>query len=77
MGIFLLGHVTASGHKLIPVKLIFKKKDEIDGSVRFKVSNVTLGFMIVPGVDFTENFIQVAKDDKLKNQLAINLKKCV
>ncbi len=67
--------VTESGRKLVPTKLVFKKKDEIDGSVRFKARNVTLGFMMVPGVDFTERFSPVATDEALKTQLAINLKK--
>ena len=70
-----LKRVTESGRRLVPTKLVFKKKDEIDGSVRFKARNVTLGFMMVPGVDFTERFSPVATDEALKTQLAINLKK--
>ena len=59
----------------MPTKVVFKKKDEIDGSLRFKTRNVTLGFMMVPGVDFTERFSPVATDASLKTQVAINLKK--
>ena len=58
------------------MKLVFKKKDEIYGSVRFKSLNVTLGFMMVPGADFTERFSPAATDEALKTQLEINLKKC-
>ena len=60
--------------KLIPTKLVFKKKDEIDGSIRFKTRDVTLGFMMIPGVDFTERFSPVATDEALRLQIAINLK---
>ena len=63
-----------SGRRLIPTKLVFKKKDEIDGSIRFKARDVTLGFMMVPGVDFTERFSPVATDESLRTQIAINLK---
>ena len=60
--------------KLIPTKLVFKKKDEIDGTIRFKTRDVTLGFMMIPGVDFTERFSPVATDEALRLQIAINLK---
>ena len=64
----------SKGRKLIPTKLVFKKKDEIDGSIRFKTRDVTLGYMMVPGVDFTERFSPVATDQSLRIQIAINLK---
>ena len=54
-------------------KLVFKKKDEIDGSIRYKTRNVTLGFMMVPRVDFTERFSPVATDESLRTQISINL----
>lgn len=66
--------VKEKGRKLIPTKLVFKKKDEIDGSIRFKTRDVTLGFMMIPGVDFTESFSPVATDASLRTQIAINLK---
>jgi len=62
-----------SGRRLIPTKLVFKKEDEIDGSIRFKARDVTLGFMMVPGVDFTERFSPVTTDESLRTQIAINL----
>jgi hypothetical protein len=69
-----LKQATNSGKRLVPTKLVFKKKEEIDGSLRFKARNVTLGFMMIPGVDFTERFSPVATDESLKTQIAINLK---
>ena len=66
--------VRKSGRRLVPTKLVFKKKDEIDESIRFKARCVTLGFMMVPGVDFTERFSPVATDESLKVQVGINLK---
>ena len=63
--------VQSKGRKLIPTKLVFKKKDEIDGSIRFKTRDVTLGYMMVPGVDFTERFSPVATDQSLRIQIAI------
>ena len=70
-----LSQAIDSGRKPVPTKLVFKKKDEIDGSTRFKSRNVTLGFMMVPGVDFTERFSPVATDAALKTQVTLNLKK--
>ena len=69
-----LSEVKKRGRKLVPTKLVFKKKDEIDGSIRFKTRDVTLGFMMIPGVDFTERFSPVATDASLRIQIAINLK---
>ena len=66
--------VRKSGRNLLPTKLVFKKKDEIDNSIRFKTRCVTLGFMMVPGVDFTESFSPVATDESLKVQVTVNLK---
>ena len=68
-----LKDVKNKGRKVIPTKLVFKLKDEIDGSIRFKSRCVTLGYMMVPGVDFTERFSPVATDEALKLQIAITL----
>ena len=61
------------GRKLIPTKLVFKKKDEIDGSIRFKTRDVTLGYMMIPGVDYTERFSPVATDASLRIQICLTL----
>ena len=47
-----------SGQKLVPTKFLLKKKDDIDGSVRFKSRCVALRFMIVPSVDFPNDLVQ-------------------
>ena len=48
-------------------------KDEIDGSIRFKAGDETLGYMMIPGVDFTERFSPVATDESLQIQIALTL----
>jgi hypothetical protein len=39
---------------------VFKKKDEQDGSIRYKSRIVTKGYLQIPGVDYTESFAPVA-----------------
>jgi len=68
-----LQEVKDKGRKVIPTKLVFKLKDEIDGSIRFKSRCVTLGYMMVQGVDFTERFSPVATDEAFKLQIGITL----
>lgn len=41
------------GRKLVKTKTIYKKKDEPDGTVRFKTRIVSIGYMQIPGVDST------------------------
>ena len=41
----------AGDPKLIGTKLVFKKKDEVDGTTRSKTRVVTKGYMQIPGVD--------------------------
>ena len=64
----------SKNRKVIPTKLDFKKKDEIDGSIRFKTRDVTMGYMMIPGVDFIESFSPVATDELPRLQIAITLK---
>ena len=59
--------------KLIGTKVVFKKKDEVDGTIRFKTRIVTLGYMQIPGVDYTEKFSPVACDTSIKIVLALIL----
>lgn len=65
--------VKKQGRRIVPVKLVFKKKDEADGSIRFKVRCVSLGFMMIPGVDYTEKFSPVATDEARHLQIALTL----
>jgi hypothetical protein len=65
--------VKENGRKLIGVKWVFKKKDEPDGSIRFKSRIVTKGYMQIPGVDYTESFSPVATSTSLRVGLALTL----
>jgi len=51
------------GRKIIPCKEVFKLKDEIDGTIRLKTRIVTMGFMQMPGVDYTEKFAPTVTDE--------------
>lgn len=52
---------------------VFKKKEEQDGSVRFKSRIVSKGFMQVPGVDYMEIFAPVAHDATTRTIIAVTL----
>ena len=45
--------VKSKGIKPIPVKWVFKSKEEADGLIHMKSINVLKIYMQVPGVDFT------------------------
>ena len=68
-----LEDVKENGKKMVPTKLVFKKKNDSDGSIRFKTRDFTLGFMMIPGVDYTESFSPVATDASLYIQFSITL----
>jgi hypothetical protein len=59
--------------KLITTKWIFKKKIEIDDSIRYKARCVSRGFMQIPGVDFTESFAPVASDTAIRVIIGVYL----
>ena len=61
------------GRKIIPVKWVFKKKNEIDGSTRFKCRIVVKGYLQIPGVDFTESISPVATDTTIRLLLGMVL----
>ena len=48
--------------KTVPVKWVFKSKEDPDGLISTKLRNVVKGYMKVPGVDFTDSFYPVASD---------------
>ena len=58
---------------LVGTKVVFKKKDEPDGTKRFKTRILTLGYMQIPGVDYTEKFSPVAKDSSIRIVFALVL----
>jgi hypothetical protein len=67
------GHAEKTGKKILKVKWVFKKKDEQDGSIRYKSRIVTKGYLQIPGVDYTESFAPVATDTTIRLLLAIAL----
>ena len=58
------------GQKPIQTRWVFRKKNEHDGSVRYKGRIVVKGYVQIPGVDFTETFSPVATDTSIKVVLA-------
>ncbi|KAI2492351.1 GAG-pre-integrase domain [Fragilaria crotonensis] len=58
--------------KPIPVKWIFKVKEEQDGSKRYKSRIVLKGYVMVP-VDYTESFSPVATDTTVRTAIAMAL----
>ena len=50
------------GKNIIGSKWVFKKKVEVDGSIRFKSRVVSKGYMQIPGIDYTERYSPVASD---------------
>jgi hypothetical protein len=62
-----------SGKTILPTKWVFKKKDEQDGTTRYKSRIVTKGFMQIPGVDYSESFSPVANDTSVRIGIAKTL----
>ena len=50
------------GRKPMKTTVVFKVKDEPDGTVRHKTRICSKGFMQIPGLDFTESFSPVVND---------------
>ena len=65
--------VVKMGRKIIPCKWVFKIKQEIDNSLRYKTRLCVKGFHQVPGVDFTESFSPVASGTTIVIVLLITL----
>jgi hypothetical protein len=63
------------GQRPIKVKWVFKKKNEQDGSIRFKGRIVVKGYVQIPGIDFTHTHSPVAQDSSIKIVLGIALMK--
>ena len=62
-----------ANRKPIPVKWIFKVKEEQDGTQRYKSRIVLKGYVMVPGVDYTESFSPVATDTTVRTSIAMAL----
>jgi hypothetical protein len=67
--------VKALGQKPLGTKWVFKVKVEQDGSRQYKLRCVTLGYLQIPGVDFTETFSPVASDSTIRITLGVFLYK--
>ena len=65
--------VKDKGIKPVPVKWVFKSKEEADGLISLKSINVVKGYMKVPGVDFTESLYPVASDTSTRILIGMNL----
>jgi hypothetical protein len=61
------------GQRPIFTKWIFKKKNEHDGTTRYKGRIVVRGFVQIPGVDFNHTHSPVATDVGIKIVIAITL----
>ncbi len=57
----------------IPTKLLFKIKDKQDGSKWYKAHIVTKGFLIIPGVDYTESFLPDTMETGVWHVIGISL----
>ena len=55
-----------TGHKPIRTKWVFKKKNQHDGSTRYKSRCVVLGYYPIPGVNYTGAFSPVATDSSVR-----------
>ena len=56
----------SKGKTIIGSKWVLKKKQEVDGSTRYKSRVVSKGFMQIPGADYTERYTPVATDTTTK-----------
>ena len=69
----LRSEVKEEGRKIIGTKWVYKTKDEQDGSIRHKGRIVSLGYMQVPGVDYTESFSPVGFDTSVRIVIGMTL----
>jgi hypothetical protein len=59
--------------KIMRTKWMFTKKDEHDGSVRFKARCCNKGYEAVPGKDYKESFSPVASDTSIRIGICLYL----
>jgi len=57
----------------IPTKPVFKIMDEQDSSKQYKTCIVTKGFLMIPGVDYTESFLPVTTETGVQFVIGISL----
>ena len=61
------------GRRTLGTRWVFKKKNEQNGSVRYKARLVVKGYVQIPGVDFTDSFAPVATGTSVRVLFAIAL----
>jgi len=59
--------------KAIPTKPVFKIKNKQDGSERYKARIVMKGFLMIPGVNYTELFSPVTMEVGVQCVIGISL----
>jgi hypothetical protein len=57
----------------IGTKVVYKKKDEPDGSTKYKTRIVTKGYAFIPGVHYDESFAPVAQDTSNRTCICVAL----
>ena len=65
--------VIAKGRNPVPVKWLFKSKEEPDRLILMNSINVVKRYMQVPGVDFIDSFSPVASDTSTRIMVGITL----
>jgi len=68
-----MSQVLSEGWKAIPMKPMFKIKDEQDGSEQYKARITTKSFLMIPGVDYTESFSPVTMEVGVQCIIGISL----
>jgi len=68
-----MSQVRNEGRIPISSKPVFKIKDEQDGSKRYKTRIVTRGFLMIPGVDYTESFSPVTTETGVRTVIGVSL----
>ena len=58
---------------IIGSKWVFKKKQEANGSTRYKSRVVSKGYMQIPGADYTERYSPVATDTTTRLEIVLCL----
>ena len=57
----------------VPVKWVFKSKEEPDVCICLKLINVVKEYMKLPGFDFTDEFLSVTSDTPTRIMIGMNL----
>ncbi len=68
-----MSQVLSEGWKAIPMKPVFKVKNEQDSSEWYMARIVTKGFLMIPGVNYTELFSPVTMEVGVRCVIGISL----